>query len=195
MHCAARVFLLAKKRAEAQEKQKKINWKERERKNEKRDRKCLLLVWDREPAPQKVHKWEFSITYYLLYLLDIFLVQQQQQLLYRAEKEQKNDPVRELAKKAFEALPGVQSVRARAENDAKNVLLPFYFISFVRILTFKGRKSAFLLGRPAFGLRFWAKKASGDWNGWPKCLETRVSDVKWPDFDFLFYKLLPNFAF
>ena len=79
---------------------------------------------------------------------------QQQQLLYRAEKEQKNDPVRELAKKAFEALPGVQSVRARAENDAKNVLLPLYFINFVRILTFKGRKMAFLLGRAVFGLPF-----------------------------------------
>ena len=63
---------------------------------------------------------------------------QQQQVLYRAEKEQKNDhPVRELAaKKAFEALPGVQSVRARAENDARDVLLPFCFINFVRIFAF-----------------------------------------------------------
>ena len=64
-------------------------------------------------------------------------------------KKQKKNPAAN-----FEALPGVQSVRARAENDAQNVLLPFYFINFVRILPFAGRKMAFLLGRPAFGLRF-----------------------------------------
>ena len=45
-------------------------------------------------------------------LLDI----QQQQLLYIAEKEQKQYELA-AAKKAFEALPGVQSARARAENE------------------------------------------------------------------------------
>ena len=96
-------FWLKKEQKHKRNRRKSIE--KRDRKNEKRDRKCLLLVWDREPAPQKVHKWEFSITYYLLYLYLIFLVQQQQQqqqqqLLYSRKRAKKRDPVR-IGKKGF----------------------------------------------------------------------------------------------
>ena len=47
-------FWLKKEQKHKRNRRKSIE--KRDRKNEKRDRKCLLLVWDREPAPQKVHK-------------------------------------------------------------------------------------------------------------------------------------------
>ena len=133
--------------------QKREEILKRETERQKERQKMLLqfqIDTQKSEAAAKVRIFN-NLLDYLLYLLDILggaaaaagVVQQK-------KSKEPTTTQYELAKKAFEALPGVQSVRARAENDAQNVLLPFYFINFVRILPFKGRKSAFLLGRGLF---------------------------------------------
>ena len=92
-------FWLKKEQKHKRNRRKSIEKRERERKNEKRDRKCLLLVWDREPAPQKVHKWEFSITYYLLYLYLIY--SWCSSALVYSRKRAKKRPSTRIGKKGF----------------------------------------------------------------------------------------------